>query len=42
MDQEIEKYCWSVDLDHEYKEKLSAFIVPRFKQALEFVGLSLR
>lgn len=36
------KYCWSVNLNHQFPEKIKPFQTPRLKQALEFVPLTLR
>jgi hypothetical protein len=35
-------YCWSVKLNHEFPEKVNPFQMPRFKQAIEFIPLTLR
>lgn len=42
MDEELSKYCWSVRLDHEFKEKQSPFVLPRLKQALGFIPFTFR
>jgi len=42
MDKQLEDYCYKVNLDHEYKLKLNPFVLPRLKQAIAFIGLSLR
>ena len=36
------KYCWSVELNHEFPEKPFPFSMPRIKQAIEFIPLTLR
>lgn len=42
MDSSIEEYCWSIQLDYEFKEKLLPFVMPRIKQAIAFLPLSFR
>ncbi len=42
MDSSLEEYCWSIPLNHEFKEKLLPFVMPRIKQAIAFLPLSLR
>ena len=42
MEPDVKEFCWRVQLDHEFKEKLTPFTVPRLKQAIQFIGLSLR
>jgi len=42
MDNSIEDICWSVQLNHEFKEKLLPFTMPKLKQAIAFLPLSLR
>jgi len=42
MDEQIEDFCYKVNLDHKYNIKLNAFVVPRLKQAISFIGLTLR
>ena len=42
MDESLREYCWCVKLNHEFKEKLTPFTLPRLKQAIAFMGLSFR
>lgn len=42
MDEQELKYAWSVRLDHEFNEKLVPFQMPRLKQALAFIPLTMR
>lgn len=42
MEKSLEEYCWSINLDREFTEKLKPFKLPRLKQALSFLGLSIR
>jgi hypothetical protein len=42
MNTSLEEICWSVQLNHEFKEKLQPFVMPRLKQAIAFLPLSLR
>lgn len=42
MDSIVEECCWSVKLNHEFNEKLLPFVMPRIKQAIAFIPLSLR
>lgn len=42
MEQNVKEFCWTVKLNHEFKEKLTPFTVPRLKQAIQFIGLSFR
>ena len=42
MNRHLEDYCWTVKLSFEYDVKLQAFVMPRIKQAIEFIPLSIR
>lgn len=42
MDQHVIDYSWSVKLDHSFKENMKPFTMPRIKQAIEFLPLSIR
>ena len=42
MNRNIEDYCWSIPLNHEFKQALQPFVLPRIKQAIAFLPLSLR
>jgi hypothetical protein len=38
----MQDYCWTLRLGHEFNEPLKPFVKPRLKQALSFIGLSIR
>jgi hypothetical protein len=40
--EEIVKHSWSVNLNHQFPEKVKPFQTPRLKQAIEFIPLTLR
>jgi non-lysosomal glucosylceramidase len=42
MDEQELKYSWSIRLDHKFNEKLVPFQMPRLRQALAFIPLTLR
>ena len=42
MDKQVQDYCWTLSLGHQFNEKFDPFVTPRFKQALSFIGLTLR
>ena len=42
MDESIEKYTWKIKGDQEFAKNMSPFVMPRLRQAVEFLGLSLR
>ena len=35
-------YSWKVKLNHQFPEKLNPFQMPRLKQAIEFIPLTMR
>ena len=39
---DLKEYCWSVKLNHEFKQKIAPFTKPRVKQTIEFIPFFLR
>ncbi|CAF1102172.1 unnamed protein product, partial [Brachionus calyciflorus] len=42
MDRNLEDYCWTLKLSYECENKLEAFGMPRIRQAISFIPLSVR
>jgi hypothetical protein len=42
MNESLKQYCWSVGFDKEFEDGMKPFAMPRLKQALSFVPLSIR
>lgn len=42
MEKQMQEFCWTLKVGHEFTQKLQAFVMPRVKQALEFIPLSFR